>query len=112
MAATLGIDIDRAFFIVFCLGTALAGVAGVVAGPILSIEPGIDIDILIPALIVVVIGGPGSLKGAVVGALLIGTAQTFGQVQFPAFSSVIVYAVMALVLLLRPQGLLPVKAAH
>jgi branched-chain amino acid transport system permease protein len=112
MAATLGIDIDRAFFVVFCLGTALAGIAGVVAGPVLSIEPGIDIDILIPALIVVVIGGPGSLKGAVVGALLIGNAQTFGQVWIPEFSSVIVYALMALVLLVRPEGLLPVKAAH
>jgi branched-chain amino acid transport system permease protein len=112
MAATLGINIDRAFFIVFCIGTALAGLAGVLAAPIRSVEPGMDVEILIPALVVVVIGGPGSLKGAVLGALLIGTAETFGPVLLPEFASFIMYAVMALVLLVRPQGLLPVKSAH
>lgn len=112
MAATLGINIDRAFFIVFCIGTALAALAGVLAAPIRSVEPGMDVEILIPALVVVVIGGPGSLKGAVLGALLIGTAETFGPVLLPEFASFIMYALMALVLLVRPQGLLPVKPAH
>lgn len=112
MAAVLGINIDRAFFIVFCIGTALAGIAGVLAAPIRAVEPGMDVEILIPALVVVVIGGPGSLKGAVLGALLIGTAETFGPVLLPEFASFIMYAVMALVLLIRPQGLLPVKPAH
>ncbi len=112
MAATLGINIDRAFFIVFCIGTALAGVAGVLFAPIQAVQPGMDVDILIPALVVVVIGGPGSLKGAVLGALIIGVAQTFGQVEFPQFASFIMYAVMAVILLLRPQGLVPVKPSH
>lgn len=112
MAATLGINIDRAFFTVFCIGTALAGIAGVLAAPIRSVEPGMDVEILIPALVVVVIGGPGSLKGAVLGAVLIGTAETFGPVLVPDFASFIMYALMALVLLLRPQGLLPVKPSH
>lgn len=112
MASVLGINIDRAFFIVFCIGTALAGIAGVLAAPIRALEPGMDVEILIPALVVVVIGGPGSLKGAVLGALLIGTAETFGPVLLPEFASFIMYAMMALVLLVRPQGLLPVKPAH
>jgi len=112
MASTLGINIDRAFFIVFCIGTYLAGLAGVVAAPVLTIEPGMDIQILIATLIVVVIGGPGSLKGAVLGAIIIGMAQTFGVVLIPQFSSFMIYLIMALVLLLRPQGLLPVKAVH
>jgi branched-chain amino acid transport system permease protein len=111
-AATLGINIDRAFFIVFCIGTALAGFAGVLAAPIRTVEPGVDVEILIPALVVVVIGGPGSLKGAVLGAVMIGTAETFGPVLLPEFASFIMYAVMAAVLLVRPQGLLPVKSAH
>jgi branched-chain amino acid transport system permease protein len=111
-AAVLGINIDRAFFIVFCIGTALAGFAGVLAAPIRTIEPGMDVEILIPALVVVVIGGPGSLKGAVLGAFIIGTAETFGPVIVPEFSSFIMYAVMAGVLLVRPHGLLPVKPAH
>jgi branched-chain amino acid transport system permease protein len=111
-AALLGINIDRAFFIVFCIGTALAGFAGVLAAPIRTVEPGMDVDILIPALVVVVIGGPGSLKGAVLGAFIIGTAETFGPVIVPEFASFIMYAVMAGVLLVRPQGLLPVKPAH
>lgn len=111
-AAVLGINIDRAFFIVFCIGTALAGFAGVLAAPIRTVEPGMDVDILIPALVVVVIGGPGSLKGAVLGALIIGTAETFGPVLLPEFASFIMYAVMAGILIVRPQGLLPVKPAH
>jgi branched-chain amino acid transport system permease protein len=112
MAATLGINIERAFFVVFCIGTALAGFAGVLVAPIRTLEPGMDVDILIPALVVVVIGGPGSLKGAVLGAVIIGTAETFGPVLVPDFSSFIMYAVMAGVLLVRPNGLLPVKPAH
>jgi branched-chain amino acid transport system permease protein len=109
MAASLGINIDRAFFFVFCLGCALAGLAGVVAGPVLGVYPGMDMAILIPTLIVVVVGGPGSLPGALLGALLVGMAETFGAVLLPAFSSFMIYAVMAVVLLLRPQGLVPAR---
>jgi branched-chain amino acid transport system permease protein len=109
MAAALGINIDLAFFIVFCLGCALAGLAGVVAAPLLQIYPGMDIAIIIPTLIVVVIGGPGRLAGAFLGALLIGMAETFGVVFFPAFSSFMIYTLMAAVLLVRPGGLLSLR---
>jgi branched-chain amino acid transport system permease protein len=109
MAASLGINIDAAFFSVFCLGCWLAGLAGVVVAPVLQIYPGMDVAILIPTLIVVVVGGPGSLKGALLGSLLIGMAETFGAVLLPDFSSFMIYAVMVLVLLLRPGGLMPVR---
>lgn len=109
MAASLGLDIERAFFAVFCLGCALAGLAGVVAAPVLEVYPGMDMAILIPTLIVVVVGGPGRLAGAFLGALLIGMAETFGAVLIPDFSGFMIYAVMALVLVLRPQGLLPAR---
>ena len=109
MVAALGINVERAFFLVFCLGCALAGLAGVVAAPVFSVYPGMDIDILILALIVVVVGGPGSLPGAVIGSLIIGMAETFGQIFVPAFSSVMIYVVMAVVLLLKPGGLIPLR---
>jgi branched-chain amino acid transport system permease protein len=109
MVAALGINVDRAFFVVFCLGCALAGLGGVASAPVLGVFPGMDIAILIPTLIVVVVGGPGSLAGAFLGALLIGMAETFGAVLLPRFSSFMIYAVMALVLLLRPGGLLPAR---
>jgi branched-chain amino acid transport system permease protein len=109
MAASLGLNVERAFFAVFCLGCALAGLAGVVAAPVLEIYPGMDMAILIPTLIVVVVGGPGRLAGAFLGALLVGMAETFGVVFIPDFASFMIYAVMALVLLLRPQGLLPAR---
>jgi branched-chain amino acid transport system permease protein len=109
MAASLGINIDAAFFSVFCLGCWLAGLAGVVVAPVLQIYPGMDVAILIPTLIVVVVGGPGSLAGALLGSLLIGMAETFGAVLLPDFSSFMIYAVMVLVLLLRPGGLLPAR---
>jgi len=110
MAASLGIDVGGVFFGVFCLGCALAGFAGVVAAPIFSVYPGMDMGILILALIVVVVGGPGSLAGAAVGALLIGLVETFGQIFAPALASVVIYATMAVVLLLRPRGLVPLRS--
>ncbi|MBL27826.1 MAG: branched-chain amino acid ABC transporter permease [Rhodospirillaceae bacterium] len=109
MAAALGIDIGRLFFGVFCLGCGLAGLAGVVAAPVLSVYPGMNMSVLVLALIVVVVGGPGSLSGAVIGSLLIALVQTFGQVFAPALASVAIYAAMAIVLLVRPGGLIPLK---
>ena len=106
---SLGLNIELAFFLVFCLGCGLAGLAGVVAAPVLSVYPGMDMSILVLTLIVVVIGGPGSLRGAALGAFLIGMFETFGQVFFPAIASVIVYALMVVILLARPGGLLPVR---
>ncbi len=105
MAQVLGINIGRVFAIVFSLGAALAAFAGMVGAPISSVYPGMGDQILIISFVVVVIGGIGSVKGAFVGAMLIGLVDTFGQVLLPDFASVVVYAVMALVLLWRPQGL-------
>jgi branched-subunit amino acid ABC-type transport system permease component len=105
MAAGMGINIDRWFTAVFAFGAALAGLSGVVAGPLMSVQPAMGGSILVPALIVVVVGGLGSLKGSLVGSLIIGQAQTFGKVWLPSVSMLVIYLVMAGVVLLRPQGL-------
>jgi branched-chain amino acid transport system permease protein len=110
MAACLGVDVERLFFGVFVVGCALAGLAGVVAAPVLSIEPDMGTPILIPVLIVVVIGGLGSLRGAVAGALVVGFISTFGVVLAPQLASVLIYALLAAVLVLRPAGLFPARA--
>ena len=105
MTAGMGINIDRVFTWVFAGGAALAGLSGVIAGPIQSAYPPMGASILIPALIVVVVGGLGSLKGSLAGSLIIGQAETFGKAWLPGASMVIIYVVMALILLCRPQGL-------
>jgi branched-subunit amino acid ABC-type transport system permease component len=105
MASGLGIDIQRVFTAVFAFGAALGGLSGVIAGPIQSAYPSMGVSILIPALIVVVVGGLGSLKGSLVGSLLIGQAETFGKVWLPDAAMLIIYVVMAAVMLVRPQGL-------
>ena len=109
MVAALGVNIDRVFPLVFCLGCYLAGLAGVVSAPVFSIFPGMGMSILILSLIVVVLGGPGSLKGAAIGALIIGMADTYGQVLIPEFARVTIYALMVVILLLRPTGLFPAR---
>ena len=109
MAACLGINVERLFFLVFCVGCALAGLAGVVAAPVFSVTPDMGTQILIPTLIVVVIGGLGSLKGAVAGSFLVGFIQTFGAVLAPQLAAVAVYALLAAVLVLRPAGLFPAR---
>jgi branched-subunit amino acid ABC-type transport system permease component len=105
MTAGLGINIHRVFTSVFAVGAALAGLSGVIAGPIQSAFPAMGVGILIPALIVVVVGGLGSLKGSLAGSLIIGQAETFGKAWLPEVAMLIIYVVMALVVLLRPQGL-------
>jgi branched-subunit amino acid ABC-type transport system permease component len=105
MAAGVGIDIDRWFTAIFALGAALAGLSGVVAGPIQSAQPAMGGTILIPALIVVVVGGLGSLKGSLLGSLVIGQTQAFGKAWLPSASMLVIYVVMAAVVLVRPQGL-------
>jgi len=105
MVASLGIDIKMLFAVVFAAGAALTGFAGAVAAPISSVYPGIGDPIIIISFVVVVIGGIGSVKGALFGAILIGLADTFGRVLLPDFASFLVYGVMAGVLLWRPQGL-------
>lgn len=109
MAACLGIDVERLFFVVFCVGCALAGLAGAVAAPLLSVTPDMGLQILIPTLIVIVLGGLGSLKGAVAGSLIYGFVQTFGAVVAPQLASVLIYALLAAVLVLKPTGLFPAK---
>jgi branched-subunit amino acid ABC-type transport system permease component len=105
MVSGLGINITAVFTAVFAGGAALAALSGVIAGPILGMHPGMDFDVLIVALIVVVVGGLGTFAGSFWGSLLIGIADTFGKVLQPEFSMALTFAVMAVVLLLRPTGL-------
>jgi branched-chain amino acid transport system permease protein len=110
MVQMLGIDVGRLFAIVFSVGAALTAFAGMLAAPINSVYPGMGENILIISFVVVVIGGIGSIKGALIGSMMIGLADTFGRVMVPELSSMVVYALMAAVLLWRPQGLYGVKA--
>ncbi len=109
MAAGLGANIPLLFTGIFGAGVALAALGGVAAGPVIGLYPGMDTEILIPAFIVIVIGGMGSLRGAFVGSLLIGIADTFGKAYFPSLALFLIYFVMAVVLLVRPQGLFGIK---
>jgi branched-chain amino acid transport system permease protein len=108
MVAALGINVKLLFGVVFAVGAALAGLAGALASPISSVAPGMGDSVLIICFVVVVIGGIGSIKGALIAALMIGIADTLGQVLLPEFSGVAVYLLMAIVLLWRPQGLFKV----
>ncbi len=105
MVQSLGININRIYAIVFSAGAALAAFAGMIGAPVSSVYPGMGDQILIISFVVVVIGGIGSVKGAFVGAMIIGLADTFGKVLIPDFASMAVYATMALILIWRPQGL-------
>jgi branched-chain amino acid transport system permease protein len=127
MAGALGIDIRRTFTVVFALGAGLAALAGGMAGSILAVQVGMGEQILILTFVVIVIGGLGSVKGALVGALLVGMADTLGRVLLPelfslmfrpsvadgvggAVGSMVIYLLMAGVLLLRPRGLFGARA--
>jgi branched-chain amino acid transport system permease protein len=112
MAAGLGANVPALFTAIFGAGVALAALGGVAAGPILGLYPGMDAEILIPAFIVIVIGGMGSLRGAFVGSLLIGVADTFGKAYMPSMALFLIYLVMAVVLLVRPQGLFGITHSH
>ncbi len=105
MAIGLGINVTLLFTAIFGLGSALAALAGVAAGPMLGLYPGMDIDIMIPAFIVIVIGGMGTLRGAFVGSLLVGLADTIGKAYFPSAAMFLIYLLMVVVLIARPQGL-------
>ena len=108
-AETLGIDIARVFAGVFAIGAYLAGLAGVIAAPVFGVYTGMDVNVIILVLIVVVIGGLGSLAGAILGSFLIGFADTFGKILLPEFAMVMIYLVMALALVFRPSGLMPAR---
>ena len=126
IVSALGVDIRRLFMIVFGFGTMLAGFAGVMIAPILSVEPGMGDTILILAFVVIVIGGIGSIRGAFIAALLVGLVDTLGRsfsvdilrlvmapsparTVGPAIASMLIYLLMALVLFFRPAGLFPAK---
>jgi branched-chain amino acid transport system permease protein len=105
LAAT-GIHIQIVFVIVFALGAGLAGIAGVVGGTFQSISPGEDTRFLLASLVVVIVGGMGSIPGAALGALIVGLAEQLGSVYIPTYAIVVTFLIMVLVLALRPQGLL------
>jgi branched-chain amino acid transport system permease protein len=105
MVQALGINIGLVYRVVFALGIALAAFAGMLAAPISSVFPGMGNQVLIISFVVVVIGGIGSVRGALVAALLIGAADTFGKILVPQVAGMTVYLLMAAVLLWRPQGL-------
>lgn len=105
MARAVGIPVSRLFTAVFCLGAGIAGAGGVLGGPILSAYPGLDADMLPLALIVVILGGVGSLVGAFVGSFIIGFIYTFGTALFPDLAYVILFLPMIVVIAYRPHGL-------
>lgn len=105
MARVVGIRVSQLFTIVFALGAGLAAFAGVVGAPILSVYPGLDQDMLPLALVVVILGGSGSLLGSFVGSIIIGFIYNFGQALFPELAYFVLFLPMLLVLILRPQGL-------
>jgi branched-chain amino acid transport system permease protein len=126
MVETLGIDIRLLFTAVFGLGAVLASLAGIMVGPILSVESGMGDGILILALVVIVIGGIGSIRGSFVAAIIVGLVDTMGRAFLPgllvaimpdaiagavgpALASMLIYVVMAVVLFFRPQGLFPAR---
>jgi len=126
MIAALGVDIRTIYTVVFALGAALAGLAGALVGALRSVEVGMGEPVLILALVVIVIGGIGSVKGALIASVLVGLVDTMGRVFLPsilglfidttnvatisaALSSVLVYILMAVILAIRPQGLVPIN---
>jgi branched-chain amino acid transport system permease protein len=126
MAVAMGVDIRRLFTVVFAIGAALCGLAGAMLGPILAVQVGMGENILILAFVVIVIGGIGSIRGAFVGALLVGLVDTMGRALLPivfhtlfppmvasnlgpSVSSIMIYVLMAGVLFFRPQGLFPAR---
>jgi len=105
MLSALGVDTGRLFTGVFALGAGLAGLGGALAAPIFAVGPGLHVQVIIEAFVVVVIGGMGSVGGALVGALLVGLVNAFGVLAFPDLALVMTFALMAIVLVVRPRGL-------
>jgi branched-chain amino acid transport system permease protein len=105
VARALGINVSLLFTLVFALGAFLAALGGVMGGPIVGVYPGADFEILLLGFVVVIIGGLGSLKGALVGGLIVGLLDNFGKVFFPELALFTIFAPMALILALRPAGL-------
>lgn len=106
MLSALGVNVSRVFLFVFALGAGLAGFAGVMGATALSVSPGEDGRYLLSSLVVVIVGGMGSLGGAAIGALIIGLAEQYGLFYLPTYSVVLTFVIMAGVLAVRPQGIL------
>jgi branched-chain amino acid transport system permease protein len=106
MLAASGVNVQRLFAVTFAIGAGLAGLAGVVGGSALSVSPGEDTRYLLASLVVVIVGGMGSVGGAAIGALLIGTAEQFGLAYAPTYSVVFTFVIMVLVLAFRPRGIM------
>jgi branched-chain amino acid transport system permease protein len=109
MVSLLGIDIHRLFTVAFALGAYLAGVAGALTAPIRGLNPFMGVDMLGIAFVVVALGGLGNLLGAVVAGLIVGVAQSMVALFWPEASVAVIFAVMAAVLLVRPQGLFGIR---
>jgi len=105
MARGLGVDVNRAFYVVFAVGALIAGIGGLLGGPITSAYPGLDGELTPLAFAVVIVGGMGSLTGALVGSLLIGLVNAFGKAMFPELSYFTIFVPVALIMAFRPQGL-------
>jgi branched-chain amino acid transport system permease protein len=104
-ARALGINVSLLFTLVFALGAFLAALGGIMGGPIMGVYPGADFEVMLLGFVVVIIGGLGSLKGALVGGLMVGLLDNFGKVFFPEFALFTIFAPMALILAVRPTGL-------
>ena len=105
MLAATGVRVQLIFILIFAFGAGLAGVAGVVGGTFQSLQPGEDSKILLSSLVVVIVGGMGSIPGAAMGALIVGLAEQFGSVYMPTYAVMLTFIIMVAVLTVRPQGL-------
>lgn len=110
MVLALGKNLKRIRTLVFALGATLAGIAGVIAGPMWSLKPTMGTEVLMPAFVVVVIGGIGSFRGAVIGGLIVGLSKSLSILTFPRMSELAMYFIMAIVLILRPRGIMGEKS--
>ncbi len=106
MLSASGVNVHRVFALVFAVGAGLAGFAGVVGGSALSVAPGEDVRYLLTSLVVVIVGGMGSITGAAIGALLIGVAEQLGLVYFPTYGVVVTFVIMVVTLAVRPKGIM------
>jgi branched-chain amino acid transport system permease protein len=106
MLSASGVNVHRVFALVFAMGAGLAGFAGVVGGSALSVAPGEDVRYLLTSLVVVIVGGMGSITGAAIGALIIGLAEQIGLVYFPTYGIVLTFVIMVVTLAIRPQGIM------
>jgi branched-chain amino acid transport system permease protein len=106
MLSASGVNVHRIFALVFAVGAGLAGFAGVVGGSALSVAPGEDVRYLLTSLVVVIVGGMGSISGAAIGALIIGLAEQLGLVYFPTYGIVLTFVIMVVTLAIRPQGIM------